>query len=343
MDDLLQTIESGGFRPPDIIQPSREGWAFVKQGYAAPGWATGCISGTDACFLFDMLKATQARRLVEFGVASGTSTAFILRVLAALGNGAELHSFDALDYYYGDSSIKLGQYVFDVHGPEPAALHLFPGTGSTEVGKRIAGTDSDPVDFAFIDANHSHPFPCFDLLALLPVMAPGSWVVLHDINLPFIYPDASFGPHYLFYNWPGEKRVFPDARQKANIGAIRLLDAVADNVEAVLRLLEIRWDSAYNVPPLAAFDTLLARLDPAQRDRLDFLVRQQTELSLGDKDGRLREEVARLESRLEAEREAANQSRLRLREIEASTSWRATAGLRAAGTALAALGIRRPR
>ena len=55
------------------------------------------------------------------------------------------------------------------------------------------------VDLTFIDANHSHPFPLLDLLQATAFAKPGSWVILHDVDLPIQHPQFQiYGPRWLF-------------------------------------------------------------------------------------------------------------------------------------------------
>jgi hypothetical protein len=86
--------------------------------------------------------------------------------------------------------------------------------------------------FAFIDANHLHPWATVDLLGLLPALAPSAWVALHDVRLPFVpgrTDTRGHGARHLFETWPGEKR---QGGTDDNIGAIRLPDDL-DDIRAI--------------------------------------------------------------------------------------------------------------
>ena len=77
---------------------------------------------------------------------------------------------------------------------------------------------ADSIRFLFLDANHSHPWPALDLLALLEVLGAGATVVLHDVNLPRIHPEFSeWGVNHVFEDLKVEK-VVPDV-ELPNIGA----------------------------------------------------------------------------------------------------------------------------
>jgi len=96
-------------------------------------------------------------------------------------------------------------------------------------------------DFVFIDAHHGHPWPAFDTLCLLPFVAPGTWVGLHDICLTLIDEKWQVrGPQYLLQEWPLDACRSDDPI--SNIGAIRLSDAGPEDAERLLRILEIPWE-----------------------------------------------------------------------------------------------------
>jgi hypothetical protein len=228
----------------EIFDPSADGTEFVRSVYSAPDWATGYIAMPDAAFLFDLVATAAPETIVEIGVASGVSTVFLLRTIERLGLATNLCSFDSLPFFYADRSKRVGQFVYDVFGEKPPNLRLFAEVPALEAAARLNAAGIHAASLGFIDANHDHPWPCLDLLSVLPALQPGAWVALHDINLPAINPAfPSFGPHYLFYDWPGPSRVHRSSDTLPNIGAIRLFDDPRETIDAVLSILERRWDA----------------------------------------------------------------------------------------------------
>jgi hypothetical protein len=73
------------------------------------------------------------------------------------------------------------------------------------------------------------------------VAKPGSWVVLHDINLPMVAPRSpAWGAKWLFDAWP-----FASVRATgpaANIGAVELPHDPSTLVPMALSLLDRRWE-----------------------------------------------------------------------------------------------------
>jgi predicted O-methyltransferase YrrM len=212
--------------------------AYAAMRYNRPRWATGTIQRADAAFLFDLIMRERPRAIAELGVASGVSTAFLSTLLADRLPGSRLYSFDKLEFFYADSSRRVGAYVYELFGALPANLSLAPGIASTEI--RSWPQRPEVFDFVFLDACHLHPWPCNDLLAILDLVDPGAWVVLHDVWLPLLKRESGpFGPLYLYQMWPGEKCA--PFGNKANIGAIRLFENRSDSAAALLDCCKIPW------------------------------------------------------------------------------------------------------
>jgi len=189
----------------------------VAERYDPPAWAAGCISMHDAMFLYDLVRGIRPppRRVIEVGVASGASTVLLLGAMADAGLGGEgvVQSFELHPYCYFDRSKPVGCLVGEL-APELAGLWKLHVRGTArEAGQMFR---EERVSFAFIDADHRHPAPTADLLWLLPSLAPGAWVALHDVDLPNVAAAHERrtgekvmwherGAKELFDGWPFEK------------------------------------------------------------------------------------------------------------------------------------------
>lgn len=223
----------------------------LARSYAMPKWAGGAIGVLDACFLYDLIAALRPARLIEIGTASGGSTATILRALAehdipmTTADGPALRSFDLHPYCFSDRTKPVGAAIHDLVPHLAHGVSFTTGTTSLDAGSTLAGWNAQ---LAFIDAEHRHPWPTIDLLALLPAMAPGAWVVLHDIDLPAAatrYEAAHntrvhwhhAGAQWLYEAWPFEK--FAGAGNARNIGALALPDRPLTRAQWHMALAEV--------------------------------------------------------------------------------------------------------
>lgn len=207
----------------------------IARDYAMPEWSAGAVGVLDACFLYDLITAIRPTRLIEVGTASGGSTATILRALheAAIpltdDLGPVVRSYDLHPYCFSDRTRPVGAAVGELVAHLAHGVRLTTGT-SLDAARDLAGYGAQ---LAFIDAEHRHPWPTIDLLAILPALAPGAWVVLHDIDLPAAavrYERAHHttvdwhhaGAQWLFEAWPYE--TLAGLGGARNIGALAMPD-----------------------------------------------------------------------------------------------------------------------
>jgi predicted O-methyltransferase YrrM len=197
---------------------------------ALPKWATGVISTEDAGFLDGLIHAERPDQVYEVGVASGASSALILRSMADYADAARiwLHSYDIASECYFDPSHQVGDATRTMVPELLEHWKLNVRTTALDVPRCKEGKS-----LYFIDANHSHPWPAFDLIALLPGLKAGDVVALHDVNLPTItagkFPD--YGAQWLFTDWLGER--LQPAVAVPNIGAV----VIPENKQVVLTSL----------------------------------------------------------------------------------------------------------
>jgi predicted O-methyltransferase YrrM len=202
--------------------------ARAKFVYRRPKWGRGMITEDDARFLHGLVVDVRPDVAVEVGVAAGCSSLHILSAMASyrereIGD-TWLYSFDIRERCYFDESQLTGAAVAEFM-PELRAHYRLTVGDVVLARQMLTGLHAH---FAFIDANHFHPWAAADLLGLLPVLAPGAWVAVHDIRLPLLERGKSsrgLGPRHLFDQWPGEKR---QGGADNNVGAIRLPENRAD-------------------------------------------------------------------------------------------------------------------
>jgi Methyltransferase domain len=184
-----------------------------------PPGTEGAISRADEDFLNAMIDRVRPDRVYEIGVASGTSSAFILNSMSAYADPSQvwLHSYDLAEMCYYSPADPVGVAT---HRMVPELLEHW----NLQLKKTVLDVprEKETRTLYFIDANHLHPAPTLDLVSLLGRLQPGDYVIFHDINLPRLmdgkYPDT--GAQWLFDDWPGPR--FASAEPIPNIGAIMI-------------------------------------------------------------------------------------------------------------------------
>jgi len=232
----------------------------------APAWVRGATPTGDALFLREMVATHQPEHLLELGVASGVSSAWLLHALDALPEVAGqrlLRSCDVNAACYFDPGRATGEAVRTMY-PQPRSRWILDT--DTDARRLSQSLPPQSVDLTFIDANHYHPWPLLDLLHVSVLARPGSWVILHDINLPEVAPQfAAWGARHLFEAWPFESVT---GGLQRNIGAVRLPDDLSRLLPMAFALLALPWEHAptrWHVALPAPFDRLQDALD----DQLD--------------------------------------------------------------------------
>ncbi len=211
-----------------------------------PAWANGAISHEDAGFLDGLIRDLRPDQVYEVGVASGASSALILSSMAAYADPARtwLHSYDIARACYFDPSHAVGDAT---RAMVPALLKNWKlnvrCTALDVPHEKPAGAKS----LYFIDANHSHPWPALDLIALLPGLKAGDAVVLHDINLAAMSQGRflDYGAQWLFEDWLGERSQPEVAR--LNIGAIVIPENKNIILTSLVKTLSRPWPTGLKI------------------------------------------------------------------------------------------------
>ncbi len=211
-----------------------------------PEWARGAITLEDATFFDAVLERVRPSQVHEIGVASGTSSALILNTLATQQNPAPiwLHSYDLFPKCYFDQSRAVGDATREMVPDLLGRWKLKTGVTALDV---LPDSSTQGRPLYFIDANHIHPWPGLDLIALLPGLRPGDCLVLHDINLPekFAGQFLEYGAQWLFEDWLGP-RLEPDVAIP-NIGAIFMPDDFRLVLPSLVKYFSRPWTLSHPV------------------------------------------------------------------------------------------------
>lgn len=201
--------------------------AFVNAFYnARPKWVTGSLSDSDARFLFRAALESRSSPAAEIGTASGFSTSVLCQAFYFASKAGLIdHNFRILSYdisptFYADESKRVGDATREQLPPELLGHITFIHPAMAMDVRRRHGQGT--LNFVFLDANHEHPWPTLDLLAILPSLRKCATVVLHDINLPIMAPQfQAWGVKYLFDDLRLDKNA-PTDESIPNIGCITI-------------------------------------------------------------------------------------------------------------------------
>lgn len=179
----------------------------------------GPITAGDAAVLAAVMERARPVEMIEFGVASGLSSCFILSYAKSAGllsDNVFLTSFDLCRQHQSGQCV--GSYVISNH-PELMkywALNTEVTSATLLKGEHQPSYRGDGPIMAFIDAGHNHPWPVLDLAYLYRVLPRGSWVVLQDTQMMERWiadciihnvcsPAPVRGVNLAVAHWPGTK------------------------------------------------------------------------------------------------------------------------------------------
>ena len=220
-----------------------------------PDWVAGNINITDVEFLNSLIKSIKPKKIIEIGVASGFSSAVMLNSgLQARSDFKTLYAFDLNEKFYLDPNRKTGECV-----PEMIAnykLHYELHTGV--ISAQINSINKNDIDFAFIDANHMHPWACLDLFCIIPFLKQNSWVALHDIFLNTFerHNHNNRGPYYLYNQFFGKN--ITSNNNPPTIGAILIEDKNLI-IKMLIEILHTCWEVKISDEYLNKFNNHVSR------------------------------------------------------------------------------------
>ena len=224
-----------------------------------PGW--GSIAVDELGFVQDLIRNHRPESFLEIGMASGMSTGFIARFLDESG-GKRLDSLDHDDTFFGDKTKPNGFLFPEIYTGDALKVRLLKFKTALDVDE-IGGS----WQMAFIDANHQHPWPTIDTLAIWPHLKPPKIVIHHDLAL-YLKQDVVFGigPKYLHDQVPCDRRVVSEAND-GNIFYLDL-DIGRDDIEEIaFRSFKLPWSLRTPLQP-GYIDKIRAMLDAHYSDRL---------------------------------------------------------------------------
>jgi predicted O-methyltransferase YrrM len=226
-----------------------------------PDWAVASISEYDAAFLYGAVKELKPVKVLEVGVASGWGSCLIMHALKAAGvDQFTFYGVDIASRFFYDEKYATGGCVEQMMPELLTQYHLQTDCVIADVIESIGGD----IDFAFIDANHMHPWAALDMLAILPFMCSGSYIALHDLSLCRKEDQLhkNRGPKYLYEGWEEEKA--HSVQTPTMIGVIRTGSDPNRMLAVIEDVLYTPWEVPVDHYSLERIDTLVERFYGAE-------------------------------------------------------------------------------
>ncbi|HDN26048.1 MAG TPA: class I SAM-dependent methyltransferase [Thioploca sp.] len=171
-----------------LLASSSLKWAEVlRDSYAHPMAFPGSISPCAGEMLRSMICNIAPRNILEIGCFVGISTLWLASGLAELGGDRKIHTIDLFEDLPPNEfcPIWLNNPLAYVQSQlETAGLiqwvELHQGD-SKVIGPKIAETLAAPIDFLFIDGDHSVEGCYADFELMEKYVSTGGFILLHDI------------------------------------------------------------------------------------------------------------------------------------------------------------------
>ena len=198
----------------EIVRIIRDFYGMSRQGvYGGP------IPPGDAIFLASFIARVRPKHMVEIGVASGYSSAFILtiaRELNLFSDGPFLFSYDLEEKLPNNT---VGQFLEQHHADLKPRWSL--NTKKTMIDILEGNAPFPPVNgpfLAFVDGGHRHPWPMVDVVGLARKVQQPFWAILQDYEMVEQWYNSAIefgvpvntpvrGVNIAASVWPGKKLV----------------------------------------------------------------------------------------------------------------------------------------
>lgn len=219
----------------------------------------GQITAGDGLFIAAMMEKVKPCHVIELGVASGYSAAFILTYAREMGLSLEvkrLTSFDLVDVT-AEGKVT-GSFLRSVYPELDAAWSLHTRASSVELmlePERYLGSLPKGAILALVDGGHNHPWPVMDLACFEALLPHGSWIVMQDYQMMerWLADCTRFGvpcPHPVrgvnlaVAHWPGTKLIGGDLAY--NCAALCLDAEPRQLAEFVRQMLRYPYEIEFN-------------------------------------------------------------------------------------------------
>ncbi|MDM9381592.1 CmcI family methyltransferase [Chlorogloeopsis sp. ULAP01] len=177
------------YRIPDWLKNSTSPWAItLTKMYQKTFNYPSPLSPEQGEFLKSLVCNIKPKNVLEIGCFTGISTIWMAAGLEQIGNPATIHSVDLFDdimpwlpHRYGYLSNPLEFAQESVATAQLSHRIKFHKMNSQEMGKKYHEIINEPIDFLFIDGDHTKRGCLTDLILFYPHVSIGGYILLHDI------------------------------------------------------------------------------------------------------------------------------------------------------------------
>ncbi|MFQ4140950.1 class I SAM-dependent methyltransferase [Chlorogloeopsis sp. ULAP02] len=180
------------YKIPDWLNNCTSSWAItLTKMYQKSFNYPSPLSPEQGEFMKSLVCNINPKNVLEIGCFTGISTIWMAAGLEQIESPATIHSVDLFDdimpwlpHRYGYLSNPLEYAQESVVTAQLSHRIKFHKMNSQEMGKKYHEIINKPIDFLFIDGDHTKRGCLTDLILFYPHVSIGGYILLHDI-----YPD----------------------------------------------------------------------------------------------------------------------------------------------------------
>ncbi|MBW4557175.1 MAG: class I SAM-dependent methyltransferase [Trichormus sp. ATA11-4-KO1] len=218
---------------PDYLNNCTSPWAttLIKM-YNNKINFPAAVSPEQGEFLKSIVCNINPNNILEIGCFTGISTIWMAAGLEQIASQTTIHAVDLfneilpwLPHRYGYLSDPLDYAQTCALSAQLSHRIKFHKMNSLEMGKRFNELINQPIDFLFIDGDHTREGCMSDFMNFYPFVSKGGYIMLHDI-----YPeDCGWdGPRYVIDEW---------ISKNSNLGLVEIKTSPCNFGMALIRKL----------------------------------------------------------------------------------------------------------
>lgn len=178
------------YRLPSWLASSEEPWCrVVRAVYEESVSRPTSLSPQQGEFLRSLVVNANPRHVVEIGSFIGVSTLWIAGALKDARNSGRMTAIDLFADIFPMANKSRTRCILDPivmvkknlkEAGVDSLVRLMPGN-SQEIGAKWGTLGQEPIDFLYIDGDHTAEGCMADFQNFLPHVRPGGLIVLHDV------------------------------------------------------------------------------------------------------------------------------------------------------------------